>query len=74
VILNIISATALFDSYAQEDFVDKNFVLAYNMATTTTSLKRYISLANGSQQDASATLMDTTMVMTTRLDEGTLNF
>jgi hypothetical protein len=65
VILNGISATALIDSGAQEDFVDTNFVLAYNMATTTTLHKRYVSLANGARQDASATLMDATMVITT---------
>jgi hypothetical protein len=39
--LNGISDTALIDSRAQEDFVDTKFVLAYNMATTTTSLKRF---------------------------------
>jgi hypothetical protein len=34
VILNGISGTALIDSGAQEEFVDTNFVLAYNMART----------------------------------------
>jgi hypothetical protein len=65
VILNGISATASIDSGAQEDFVDTNFALVYNMATTTTTLKSYVSLANGARHDASATLMDATMVMTT---------
>jgi hypothetical protein len=44
------------------------------MVTTTTSLKRYVSLANVVPQDASATLMDVIMVMTTRPEEGTLTF
>jgi hypothetical protein len=74
VTLNEISATALIDSGAQEDFVDTKFVLAYNMATTTTSLKRYVSLANGTRQDVSATLRDARMVMTTRPEEGSLRF
>jgi hypothetical protein len=72
VILNGISATALIDSGAQEDFVDTNFVLAYNMATTTTSLIRYVSLANGTRHDASATLIDARKVMTTRPEVGNL--
>jgi hypothetical protein len=70
VILNGISATALIESGAQEDFVDTNSVLAYNMATTTTSLKRYVSLANGTRHDASATLIYVRMAMTTRPEEG----
>jgi hypothetical protein len=44
------------------------------MATTTTSLKRYVSLANGARQDASATLMNATMVMATRPEQGNLTF
>jgi hypothetical protein len=74
VILYGISAAALIDSGALDDFVDTNFVLAYNMVTTTTSLKRYVSLANGTRRDASATLIDTRMVMTTRPEEGYLIF
>jgi hypothetical protein len=113
--LNGISATALIDSYAQEGFVDTDFVLHYERArqslldaTATLNiikgqaisedgehdipmvfvtskptesvpppsppsppLKHYVSLANSSRQDASATLMDTTTVMT-RLEDGTL--
>jgi hypothetical protein len=72
VTLNGISATALTDSGAQEDFVDTYFVLAYNLATTTTSLKRYVSLANGTR--LRATLRDSRMVMTTRPEEGHLRF
>jgi hypothetical protein len=74
VTLNGISATALIDSGAQEDFIDTNFVLAYNMATTTTSCRRYVSLANGTRQDAGATLRDARMIMTTRPEEGYLQF
>jgi hypothetical protein len=44
------------------------------MATTTTSDKRYVSLANGTRQDASATLRDARMVMTTRPEEGSQRF
>jgi hypothetical protein len=44
------------------------------MTTITTSLKRYVSLANGTRQDASATLRDARMVMTTRPEEGHLRF
>jgi hypothetical protein len=40
------------------------------MPTTTSSHKRYISLANGTRQDASATLTNATMVMTSRPEEG----
>jgi hypothetical protein len=74
VTLNGITAIASIDSGAQEDFVDTNFVLAYNMATTITSDERYVSLANGTRQDASATLRDARMVMTTRPEEGSLRF
>ncbi len=70
VLINGIEATALIDSGAQEDFVDTNFVLAYNMATTSSSHKRYVSLANGTRQDASATLTNATMVMTPIPGEG----
>jgi hypothetical protein len=68
--INGIQATALIDSGAQEDFVDTHFVLAYNMPTSTSSHKRYVSLANGTRQDASATLTNATMVMTARPEEG----
>jgi hypothetical protein len=44
------------------------------MATTTTLLKRHVSLTNGTRQDASATLRDARMVMTTRPEEGYLRF
>jgi hypothetical protein len=71
---NGISATALIDSGALEYFVDTNFVLAYNMATSTTSLKRHVSLANGTRQDAGATLRDARMIMNTRPEEGHLRF
>jgi hypothetical protein len=64
VLVNGIDAIALIDSGAQEDFVDTNYVVAYNMPTSSTSRKRFVSLANGSRQDASATLTNATMVMT----------
>jgi hypothetical protein len=51
--------------------VDTNFVLAYNMQTTTSHPRRYVSLANGGRQDASATLTNATLVMTPIPDEGT---
>jgi hypothetical protein len=63
--LNGILATALINSGALEDFVDTNFIIAYNMATNTTSPKPNVSLANGTRQDASATLRDDRKVMTT---------
>jgi hypothetical protein len=56
VTLNGITAIASIDPGAQADFVDTNFVQAYNMATTTTWDKHYVSLANGTRHDASATL------------------
>jgi hypothetical protein len=74
VTLNGITAISLIDSGAQEDFVDTNIVLAYNMATTTTSDKRCVNLANGTRQDASATPRDARMVMATRPEEGSLRF
>ena len=50
--------------------MDTNYVVAYNMPTTSTSRKRCVSLANGSRQDASATLTNATMVMTPIPGEG----
>ena len=49
VLINGIGAIALIDSGAQEGFVDTNYVVAYNMPTTSTSRKRYVSLANGTR-------------------------
>ena len=40
------------------------------MPTSTSSHKRYVSLVNGTRQDASATLTNATMVMTARPEEG----
>jgi hypothetical protein len=70
VLINGIQATTLIDSGAQENFVDTHFVLAYNMPSSTSSHQRYVSLANSTRQDASATLTYATMVLTARPEEG----
>jgi hypothetical protein len=44
------------------------------MPTTSSSHKRCVSLANGAGQDASATLTNATMVMTSRPEEGSHMF
>jgi hypothetical protein len=58
--VNRITATALLDTRAQLDFINKAFTDRHNIATIKTS-EHYVKMANGLRQDTSQKFQDATI-------------